>query len=368
MAIDHVQAHPRGTVLFSPGEMAASVYFVLEGNVLVSRSAENVELGAGAILGEVAFFKEKEHFYKAVCLTDVKVLQLTEKNLENIFRKQPRLAYYLLRELAWVVPSDLEKMEFFQGVLDKPEDDATSLDRVLPEGHPVFSERASMAHNDFLFTTEVTCPICKTSFLGIRMRTSRLRVREHRPDFRTIYEDFDANLYYIWVCPHCLFAYPERQYDRIPRGSINRGKTYWQENPSTDTFVFDGQRTFHQVILSYYLALRTFEIVEATPEQWANLWLRLVWLYEDLGEEDLMQEAAENALGYFEKAMSQTSRSVAGDQQLYIIMGELSLRLGKEGKSFRYFHGAATMRAGDPRFRRMAADRIQDLRKLRQSE
>ncbi|HHY10748.1 MAG TPA: DUF2225 domain-containing protein [Firmicutes bacterium] len=368
MAVNHMRAHQRGTVLFSPGDQAVSVYFVLEGTVLAARQAESVELGPGAILGDVAFFQNRKHFYGAACLTDVRVLELTAENLESVFRTQPRLAHLLLRELAQVLPADSEKMEFLQGVADKRKDDAVPLEHLLPAGHPNFTERAPLTHNDYLFSTEVTCPICGTSFPGARMRTSRLRVQEHRPDFRTIHEDFDANLYYIWVCPHCLFAYPERQYSKISQGSVNRGQIHWRKNPGTETFVFDVQRTYQQVILSYYLALRTFEIVEATPEQWANLWLRLVWIYEDLEAEDLMEEAAENSLKYFEQAMTKTARSATGDQQLYIIMGELSLRLAKEGEAFRYFHSAATMRGGDPRYKRMAADRIQDLRKLRQSE
>ncbi len=163
-----------------------------------------------------------------------------------------------------------------------------------------------------------------------------------------------------------MFAYPERQYKKIRRTAIQRGRQYLEESPpAAFSFAFDGQRTVQQVITSYYLAMRTFEVVGASPEQWANLWLRLVWIYEDLKEEQLALEAAEKARNYFAEAMSTTARSAAGDQQLYILLGELELRLGRGGEAFRNFHTAATMRGGDPRNKRMAFDRIQDLREQR---
>lgn len=364
-----MQSYAGGTVLFAPGDSASSFYFLLEGTVIATRAQEQIQLGAGAILGELAFFKKSPHFYGAICATEVKALQLNGANMNTIFRKQPRLAGSLLRELALSVPDEgVNPFFFFQGIEEKVPEEKPSWKDILPEDHPLFPERAPAAHNDYLFTVEVTCPICGTQFAGTRTRVSRLRAEEHHPDFRITYQDFDPNLYYVWVCPRCLFAYPQRQYSKISQGARGRGKSHFQKNPPPESFAFEAQRTLHQVFISYYLAVRTFEIVGAAPEQWANLWLRLVWLYEDLGEKDLLEKAAAKASHYFEEAMSKTARSAAGDQQIYIIMGELNLRLGQDGEAFRNFHRAATMRTGDPRYQRMAADRIQDLRRLREAE
>lgn len=364
MAANPLQAFDRGKVLFAPGEQASAVYLILDGTVIASQDEKGVSLGPGAILGDVAFFQEQEHFYAAVCATDVKAMEMTKANIKDVFEKQPLIACSLLRELAMAVPKAGE-MYFEQGVERLDRELAPSGDDLLPEGHPVFTDRVPASHNELLFATDVTCPICQTQFSAMRTRISRLQAAEHRPDFRAVYRNFEPNFYYVWVCPNCLFAYPERQYGRIPQSAIRRGQAYLEENPPRSSFVFDGQRTLDQVITSYYLALQTFEIVRATPEQWANLWLRLMWIYEDLGEKALMIKAAEEASKHFAESMSTTSRSAAGDQQLYIIMGELDLRLGKGGEAFRNFHGAATMTGGDPRYKRMASDRIQDLRDRR---
>lgn len=360
-----LQAYDKGKVLFVPGDLASSVYLVLEGMVIASQGDENVVLGPGAILGDLAFFQEREHFYAAVCATNVTAMEMTKDNIKEVFEKQPLIACSLLRELA-ITATKIGEMHFVQGVEQLDKEQARSGDHLLPEGHPVFTERVPASHNEFLFNTDVSCPICHTKFAGVRTRVSRLQAAEHRPDFRAVYRNFEPNFYYIWVCPNCLFAYPERQYGRISQGAIRRGQAHLEEHPPQTSFVFDGQRTLDQVITSYYLALDTFEVVRATPEQWANLWLRLMWIYEDLGEEARAKDAAEEASKYFAESMSATARSAAGDQQLYIIMGELNLRLGKGGDAFRNFHSAATMIGGDPRYKRMATDRIQDLREARE--
>ncbi len=361
LAVNHVLSYPRGTILFAPGDAASSVLVVLEGTVVASQGDRQENLGPGAILGDVAFLTESTHTYHAICATDVTVLNITRQNGGKVLASRPRIALSLLTELALKVKSD--EMVFFQGREQRSE--APKDVGVLPEGHPVFAERVPAEYNEFLFSTEVDCPICATRFTGLRTRVSRLQLEEQRTDLRNIYRRFEPNFFYIWVCPNCLFAYPERQYGRLSQKAVAKAKQAWQENPPAEPFVFDVPRTIHQVITSYYLAMASFERVGASLEQWANLYLRLVWIYEDLGQEELARSAAEKAREYFAAAMSTTSRSPSGDQALYLILGELALRLGDTAEAFKNFRAATTMVGGDPRYKRVAADRIQDMREQR---
>lgn len=363
MAINQVQSYPKGSILFAPGDAAKAVHIVLEGTVLASQGDTQVTLGPGGILGDVAFFTEKPHTYTAICATNVTTLNITKAHGGQVLSNQPRVALSLLSELALKVKSD--EMVFFQGL--QRQEEAPVEAGILPEGHPVFNERVPTEYGEFLFTVDVDCPICKTSFTGTRVRTTRLQLEVQKTDLRNVYRNFEPNYFYIWVCPTCGFAYPERQYTKISPRAITKGREAWQENPPQDSFAFDVPRTIHQAITSYYLAMNTFEVVGATLEQWANLWLRLVWIYEDLGEEELARKAAEKAQYYFSEAMSTTSRSASGDQALCLILGELALRLGDQAGAFNSFRAASTMIGGDPRYKRMASDRIADLREQRGS-
>ena len=380
LSVNQVQAYPKGTTLFAPGDFASAVYFILNGTVIASQGGEQVNLGGGGIIGDVAFLKESTYTYTAICATNVTALKITENNISKVFADQPRIACALLREVATRI-EDVDQFRFFQGVEEpkkletepesvpesKPEKTlehkgSPVIKGILPEGHPIYEGRMAPEHNEFLFSTEGQCPICQTKFTAFRTRGSRLQLEEQRPDFRSIYRNFEPNFYYLWVCPCCHFTYPEKLFAKLPPLVLRRAKNAWANREPAEVFEFDPVRTIHQVICSYYLAMSTFEAIGAIPDLWANLWLRLLWIYEDLGDEERALHAAGKARDYFVAAMAQTARSVSGDQQLYIILGELNLRLGNDGEAFRSFHSAAMMPGGDPRHKRLATDRIQDLR------
>lgn len=363
MTVNQVQTYPKGSILFAPGDAAKIVHVVLEGTVVASQGEKQIALGAGGILGDVSFFSDRPHTYHAICATNVTTLNITKSHGGRILSSQPRVALSLLTELAQKVQSD--EMMFFQGLQEREETQSQS--GFLPEGHPVHSERVPTEYGEYLFTVDVDCPICQTRFTGTRVRTTRLQLEVQKTDLRNVYRNFEPNFFYIWVCPKCLFAYPERQYTRLSQRAITKGREAWQENPPQDPFAFDVPRTIDQAISSYYLAMKSFETIGATLEQWANLWLRLVWIYEDLGEKELALTAAEKAKHYFSEAMSTTSRSESGDQALCLILGELALRLGDNAGAFNSFRAASTMSGGDPRYKRIASDRIADLRERRGS-
>ena len=360
MTANNIRSFARGTALFSSGDPAVAAYFLLDGKVLVVRGEERLNLGPGAFLGAVAFFQEKAHTYTALCSSEVTAAVITKENSREIAAKQPAVVLSLLRELALQVP-ETEELTFFQGRLEEKVE-AQAARQILPDGHPVFSGTVPVEYGDLLFAVEAECPACGTKFSAMRTRVSRLQLAEQKPDFRTVYRNFEPNYFYLWVCPKCWFAYPERLFGRVAERAVRKWQEAVEAEPPTGTFEFSVPRAIQEAITAYYLAMRTYEVIGAPPDLWANLWLRLVWIYEDLQAGDLALKAAERARDYFAKTMATTAHTAAGDQRLHLILGELDLRLGRQGEAFRNFHAAATMSGGDTRLKRAAADRIQDLR------
>ncbi len=361
MAVNHVQTFAKGTVLFSAGDPADAVFFIVAGKALALKGEQQVALGPGGFLGAVAFFQETSHTYTAVCATELKAIAITRETSREVVAKQPVIALALLKELALQVPQG-EELTFFQGREETGQAQPVSAEAVLPKAHPVFEGCVPLEYGELVFPVEVECRACQTKFTGMRVRTSRLQLAEQRPDFRNIYRNFEPNYYYLWVCPHCLLTYPERQYDRLSEVAARRWQSFITAHPPQGTFEFSVPRTIHESISAYYLAMKTYEVIGASPDLWANLWLRLLWIYEDLGAADLARQAAEKARLYFAESLATTTRSAAGDQRLYLILGELDLRLDYRGEAYRNFHAAATMTGGDPRLKQLASDRIMDLR------
>lgn len=361
MAANSIQTFSKGTVLFSAGDTATAVYLILDGKALAIKEDQQAALGPGGFLGALAFFQEGRYAYTALCSTELKALVITRETSRDIVARQPGIALALLKELAQQIPES-QGLVFFQGRQEEERAAAGGAASLLPEGHPVFAGSVPVEYSELVFPVDAECPACGTKFSGMRVRTSRLQLDEQRPDFRNVYRNFEPNYFYLWVCPKCLFTYPERLYSRLSETAVRKWRGHIEANRPQGGFEFSVPRTFQEAITAYYLAMKTYEVLGAAPDLWANLWLRLTWIYEDLGAAELARAAAEKAKEYFTQSMATTARSAAGDQQLYMILGELDLRLGNKGEAYRNFHAAATMTTGDPRLKRVASDRIQDMR------
>ena len=236
-----------------------------------------------------------------------------------------------------------------------------SLLEILPPGHPQSEVRRPASDTDFLYAKTVECPVC-AAFSVFSIRESRLVTEKICPDFRVISSNFELLWYYAWVCPECLYAQPYTQFEQLSPMVAERIRGQQQRYPLKGQFQFSSNRTLQEVFLSYFLVLRTFEFMNAPPAQFGNMWLRLLWLYEDLGDQRWARQAAEKALAYFNEAVMTGLRSDAGDQKLFLIMAELSLRLDRRSEALRYLREVLNIKGGSERYRRQASDRIHDLR------
>lgn len=350
----------RGEPLFVKGSPAREMYFIVTGTVELVDGSTIEKLSTGGVLGAVEFLRQEPYRASALCVTDTSVLVLNEENLPEFFQRQPQLGVILLKAVAAYIPKAAQPSG---QVPTAPEQQLPrSLLELLPPNHPNRDIRRPDSDAEFLYVKTVECPVCRTSFSAHSVRESRLMTERICPDFRVININFEPLWYYVWVCPECLYAQPTNQFEQITATAAGKIRGQQQRYPLKGTFQFSTNRTLQEVFLSYFLVLRTLEFMSAPPVQFGNIWLRLLWLYEDLEEHQWAKQAAEKALAYFDEAIVSGVRSDAGDQRLFIIMAELCLRLDKRNEALRYLYEVLNIRGGSERYRRQASDRIQDIR------
>lgn len=355
-----VTEYRRGEPLFVKGHPAREMYFIVTGTVEIIDGSRIERLSTGGVVGAVEFLRQIPYRTSALCATKTSVIALNDDNLVEFLQSQPQLGVILIKSVAAQVPNDVEGENAVQ---QEPKQQLPKeLMDLLPAGHPTSEEQRPVSDEEFLYAKAVECPVCSTAFSVLSIRESRLITKEVCPDFRIINENFEPLWYHVWVCPSCLYAQSSNQFEKIRSIAAGKIRGLQQRYPLRGTFQFSSSRTLTEVFLSYFLMLRTLEMMDAPPVQYGNTWLRLLWLYEDLGERNWAKQAAEKALKYFEEAIMSGVRSEAEDQRLFIIMAELCLRLDKPNDSIRYLREVVGMRGGNERYKRQASDRIQDLR------
>jgi hypothetical protein len=102
--------HPAGTVLFSKGDPADCAYYVASGDVDIPE--RHTHLGAGQFFGEIGVFASSNvRTASAICVSEVTLYCVYERDLVAAFYQRPALAFALVRLIADRMGENLQRAE-----------------------------------------------------------------------------------------------------------------------------------------------------------------------------------------------------------------------------------------------------------------
>jgi len=88
-----------GSVLFRRGDPADHIYYLKSGRILLEEIG--IEMPAGEIFGEVAFFSDKRtRTLTARCLGPCELAQMSEAEFTRLYYQNPAFGFFVLRLLA----------------------------------------------------------------------------------------------------------------------------------------------------------------------------------------------------------------------------------------------------------------------------
>jgi CRP-like cAMP-binding protein len=89
-----------GEQLFATGEPADGAYFVLEGEIILSRGDSERRAGVGALIGETALFTETLRPADATAARDSLLLKVSNATFRRVLSEFPQSAIAIRREAA----------------------------------------------------------------------------------------------------------------------------------------------------------------------------------------------------------------------------------------------------------------------------
>lgn len=89
----------RGDVLIRAGDVEDWLYVIVDGSVEVLRDDRRVELGAGAVVGELAVLDPQARNATVTALSDVRAFQLDKPSFDEAVRTRPEIALGVITEL-----------------------------------------------------------------------------------------------------------------------------------------------------------------------------------------------------------------------------------------------------------------------------
>ena len=403
---------PKDKVLFKKGDNGFEMYIILSGSVNIYANEYSkdipplVILKNGDFFGEMALLEDFPRSTTAVAQEECLLLVINKVNFEKAIKDDPGFAIKIMQSLSnrlrlqtkryaeledrlCTKSSDSEKeniilpieevpqvevpntesIKYFSTTVgDKPEltfTEETLKENFFPQGHVLYHVPEPDPYKNFIVEKEKECPACGTTFNTFLVRHSKLNLDKIEDDYRMVYKDFDPVWYSIWTCPNCYYA---NFYEEFPKKLHSYHQEAILKNKDTLRRIFNPntseERTIDNVLNDYYQAIQSLIIKKEHSKDLGKIWMRLAWLYKDLGDKVMYEKASLQAFAYYyDYYYNSGTTSQKEDQQLSYILGLFFLKFNNPTNARKHFLKAIIKKDGDQRINDQAYDQIQDIKK-----
>ncbi len=356
---------------------------------------------AGQVCGIEKFFgKEHKENYLAAEATTAFVID--EAAFDSIISASPRLAYDLLQTLvagdrdlgAQAAPTP--QPTSVQAVVQKKLTSQVDQDSVakvrdafrqkysaeksggpvkpvekefsgnlFPAGHKSYPNVTKPEQLKFVYDHEYKCPHCKTAFAGPRVFASRLVPNPVRYDLRKSYTDFTPEWYEVLTCPHCYFSMHGDLFADTSKYVRGMADNALAEVRSSVFMDFDAVRDIDFVFSAHYIALACAKAYSSQKQLDMQLWASISWLYEDVGDREMMAFAARKAADAANNVYETTKLSPENEQAVALKLAGMLYHAGEKEEPLKWLLKVKTARPAKKSYIELADTLIDIIRQER---
>lgn len=191
------------------------------------------------------------------------------------------------------------------------------------------------------FNREYICPICKTNFKSLAIRTSHTYVEKKESDLHIVYRGPSPLHYSIIVCPCCGYAASANSFaDELAlRVTEQLALALSQLKSDEDLSYLTGERDSEAALKSFQLAVRSAQLKKVPKGDLAGLLLAAAWIAREIGNQEMERSYMQEALKYYIEAYNNGSGSIGNmdDIQAGYLIGELFRRTGNYNEAINWF-------------------------------
>lgn len=197
---------------------------------------------------------------------------------------------------------------------------------------------------DAFFNREYTCPLCKTSFKSLAVRSSSIYVEKKESDFHTVYRGINPLYYSIIVCPFCEYAASSTNFNtELPSKTAEQVALALSQLRSEKSKILCEERDAKTALYAFQLAIRTAQLKKAPAGEIAGLILASAWIAREIGNCELELKFINEALKKYSEAFSAGHNITNMNEiQLIYLIGELNRRIGNYKEAINWFNRVIT--------------------------
>ncbi|MBV7272172.1 DUF2225 domain-containing protein [Clostridiaceae bacterium UIB06] len=193
-----------------------------------------------------------------------------------------------------------------------------------------------------LYDSQVTCPVCESSFKARTVKSSAYRILKKDSDSFIHFNLINPYFYDVWVCPSCGYSSMKSDFNKIRSYHIEVIKqkitTKWRGRTYPDVYDID------IAIERYKLSLLNYTAMDAKASKKAMNCLKLAWMYR-------IKEDRENELAFLNLALDGFSNAFYDEDfpiyemnkfTIMYLIGELNRRVEKHDVALTWFSRVIT--------------------------
>ena len=206
--------------------------------------------------------------------------------------------------------------------------------------------------SEYTFVVEKKCPICG-KMTRVAKTKARLITLGTDEDMCVHYKDFNPYFYKIWFCEHCGFAAEEKVFlGNMPARHKEKIENFLKDRRMALEFVEDRGKA--EAVASFKLGIFYAEMLDASLNRRAGLYLMLAWIYRDAGEKENEVEMLGRAADLYDRSLTTEPYPQNGmsDGLCMYLIGAIYFRMGEIDKSTQYLSriiGDNNIRNNDPK-------------------
>lgn len=198
-----------------------------------------------------------------------------------------------------------------------------------------------MTASNLLFERKFDCPVCKTSFTSLAVRSSRVYVKSKETDLHVIYQGVSPLHYSIIVCPACYYAASTNSFSQEINPLLLEKliPALYQLRP-TIAIEYNRERDLEKALGSFKLAIRSAQLKQVRAGELAGLFMGAAWVAREAGNQELENIYLKEALTQYLEAYNKNFQSIGNmsDVQATYLIGELYRRNGEGKEAINWFN------------------------------
>lgn len=197
--------------------------------------------------------------------------------------------------------------------------------------------------NDYkpFFSRKYCCPVCKTNFNSIAVRSSAVYVERKEPDLHVIYRGISPLHYSIIVCPDCYYAASHNRFsDKLDPELSERLLIALNQLRPDKIIDYNQERDINTALESFKLAIRSAQLKQVPAGELAGLFMGAAWLSREINDSELETTYLKEALSHYIYAYNKDFKSIGNmsDVQAAYLIGELYRRNGNYNEAVNWFN------------------------------